>query len=215
MFNISGATTKTTTASVGLGGVDPQASSLPRKLDPSKPEESIIRENLLPNEISSTVESFKQFVRDQRTLSADISRGNIEPVQKVILYSYIFTIYLYFWNPNNYCYIYLIQVRDEIDSLRGILASMSFDLQKNAVNSSSLKADMKKALMHAEMAQKTHEVPAGLQYENTEPLAYFMELVQFYEKELVKFREKIELTNKHLHSLVQPKRVGEQGNFVV
>lgn len=52
----------------------------------------------------------------------------------------------------------------------------------------------------------------GLQYENTEPLAYFMELVQFYEKELVKFREKIELTNKHLHSLVQPKRVGEQGN---
>lgn len=38
---------------------------------------------------------------------------------------------------------------------------MTFDLQKNAVSSNSLKCDMKKALTHAEMAQKTHEVPAG------------------------------------------------------
>lgn len=80
---VGATTTKTTTASVGLGGIDPQATNPPVKYDSNKPEENLTRENLLPNEITSTVESFKTFVRDQRALSADISRGNIEPVQKV------------------------------------------------------------------------------------------------------------------------------------
>lgn len=59
------------------------------------------------------------------------------------------------------------------------------------------------ALQHTEMAQRTHDTPPGLQYDNTAPLQYFAELVSGFERDIKLFRQEIENAERHVHSQVQ------------
>jgi hypothetical protein len=61
------------------------------------------------------------------------------------------------------------------------------------------------------MAQRTHETPPGLQYDNVAPIEYFTELVAGFERDMQVFRQEIENTEKHILSLSQPMALTPQG----
>lgn len=43
------------------------------------------KQTKLPNEISTTVDSFKEFVKKQKSLSSEVMRVSIKPLHKVYL----------------------------------------------------------------------------------------------------------------------------------
>ncbi|KAJ2945255.1 hypothetical protein O0L34_g9327 [Tuta absoluta] len=67
--------------SLGLGGVAPAGTTTTTTSGDGKTEPP--KQAKLPNEISSTVDSFKEFVKKQKSLSSEIMRVSIKPLHKV------------------------------------------------------------------------------------------------------------------------------------
>ncbi|PVD34703.1 hypothetical protein C0Q70_05980 [Pomacea canaliculata] len=95
---------------------------------------------------------------------------------------------------------------EDIAALRQLLSVVSNGLQRNACTLEKLKAEMTKELKNAEMAQRTKDIPPGLQYENTAPNEYFEQLVEQFEGRMVSYRQQIEMLENHLAVLHQPAR---------
>ncbi|KAJ1521371.1 hypothetical protein ONE63_003047 [Megalurothrips usitatus] len=87
--------------------------------------------------------------------------------------------------------------------MKQVLSSSTAGLQRLRSVGDKLKSDTAKALQHTEMAQRTHDTPPGLQYDNTAPLLYFAELVSGFERDIKLFRQEIENAERHVHSRVQ------------
>ncbi|GLH05030.1 Nuclear pore complex protein Nup98-Nup96 [Gryllus bimaculatus] len=171
-------TTATTTTSVGLGGLDPSQNKLGLAGSGSaRTDNKAVKENQVENEIVQTVDNFKNFLKTQKNLSSDVARGSAKPLNKV---------------------------QEETENLKQTLASLQNGIQRSSALVVKLKSDTAKCLQNAEMAQRTHETPPGLQYDNTAPLKYFQDLVSNFEHEMKVFKLEINNTEKHLHSLMQP-----------
>lgn len=168
----------TITTSIGLGGVDAsQTKPGLAGVSPGRPDAKAVKENQIPNEILQTIETFKNFVKTQKGQSSDIARGSVKPLHKV---------------------------QEDTESLKQMLAGLTSGFQRNGALADKLKADTAKCIHHAEMAQRTHETPPGLQYDNVAPIEYFTELVAGFERDMQVFRQEIENTEKHIQSLSQP-----------
>lgn len=63
------------------------------------------------------------------------------------------------------------------------------------------------------MAQRLHETPPSLQYENSAPIEYFNELIVKFEEDAVKLRVQMENSEKHLQSLEHSSGLSPQGEF--
>lgn len=61
------------------------------------------------------------------------------------------------------------------------------------------------------MAQRNHETPPGLEYDNSAPSDYFNDLVTKFETDTVRLRVQIEASEKHLRSLTQCSTISPQG----
>jgi len=61
------------------------------------------------------------------------------------------------------------------------------------------------------MAQRTHDTPPGLQYDNTAPLAYFAERVSNFERDIQLFRQEIETAERHVKSQTQAAALSPAG----
>jgi len=83
-------------------------------------------------------------------------------------------------------------------------------VQRDRSLTDRLKHDTAKALQNAEIAQRTHDTPAGLQYENNAPLLLFMELAEHFENDLMLFKQQIESTEKHIQTMMTPKTLTPQ-----
>ncbi|XP_056012470.1 nucleoporin p58/p45-like isoform X2 [Ostrea edulis] len=177
--SIFGAPT-TTSQTVGLGGVDPKTSNAltgGSATDPKAGDGKTLKKSHLPPEIMKTVEDFKTFVKDEKTVQEGISRMSSNPMHKV---------------------------QEDVVSLKQLLSIVSNGLQRNACAVEKLKKEMTQELKNAEMAQRTKDIPAGLQYENTAPTEYFQRLVENFETQMLTYRQQIETLEGHLHSISQP-----------
>ena len=70
-----------------------------------------------------------------------------------------------------------------------------------------------KELHHVEMAHRTKETPAGLQYENNAPNQYFYELLESFDNRMTLYKKLIEDTEGYLVCAQQGTAITPKGNF--
>lgn len=168
-------TTASNTTKVGLGGIDVNAAQ-PKAIE-GRTESAKVKENQLPQEITSTVDALKAYIKQQKTVSSDIVRASSRR---------------------------LSNVTTELNSLNWSLSEIHTNVEANYVAIKQLRAETSKAIQDAEIAQRTHDTLSGLQFENTAPLVYFMELIRKFESDMVNIRKQLELTENHMRSLTNP-----------
>ncbi|XP_032662645.1 nucleoporin p58/p45-like isoform X2 [Odontomachus brunneus] len=174
-------TTTATSTNRGLGGLDISINN--KGLSQGNSSSTAAKENLLPNEFMQTIDKFKDFVKTQKVLSSDIARGSARPLNRCA---------------------------EDTASLMEILSTLSGSVQRDRSFADKLKQDTARALQNAEIAQRTHDTPPGLQYENNAPLLFFMELVESFEHDLMLFRSQIETTEKHIQAMMAPRTLTPQ-----
>lgn len=158
-----------------MGGIDINAAQ-PKTIE-GHTDSAKVKENQLPQEIIATVDSLKAYTNQQKTIGSDIVRASSRKIANV---------------------------NSELDTLNWALAEIHSNVESNFAAIKQLRAETNKARQEAEIAQRTHETPAGLQFENTAPLQYFMELVQKFESDMLTIRKQLELTETHIRSLTNP-----------
>lgn len=167
---------------VGLGGQ--VSSQIKTGTTVTTQKEVAPKEQPLPNEILQTVEQFKEMVKKQKLYSSDIARCSIRDFKKV---------------------------EQEIDLLNNTLSEVECQLQKNRYLAEKLKYDTAKNLQNIEMAQRTQDTPPGLQYENSAPLKFFLELADQFEKEMQALKIQIEAADKYVKNNRNPDTLTPQG----
>ncbi|KOC61149.1 Nucleoporin p58/p45, partial [Habropoda laboriosa] len=178
-----GNTTSTTTsiANKGLGGLDVSVSN--KGLSQGSSSLAAAKENIWPPKLLQTIDEFKEFVKEQKVLSSDIARGSARPLNRCA---------------------------EDTASLMELLTTLAGSVQRDRSSADKLKQDTAKALQNSEIAQRTHDTPPGLQYENNAPLLFFMELADCFEHDLMLFRSQIETTEKHIQTMMTPKTLTPQ-----
>ncbi|XP_067664068.1 nucleoporin p58/p45-like isoform X2 [Haliotis asinina] len=174
--------TTTTTATVGLGGVDPKTSTASGGTGGTAGKTSdgkAVKETQMPAMLVETVTAFQKYVKDEKTVREDIARMSTKP---------------------------MLKVQEDVAALKQLLSVVSNGLQRNACAVDKLKKEMAHELKNAEMAQRTKDIPPGLQYENTAPTIYFQQLVEEFEGRMITYRQQIETLENHLAALHQPTR---------
>lgn len=166
---------------VGLGGND-MSLALPKAVE-GKNESTKVKETQVPKEIVQTVEDFRTFVKQQKSLSSDIIRTTDRKLKSV---------------------------SEEIQRLNCSVQEVSNNAENNKLTIKLLRGDTSRVIQHADMAQRTHETPSGLQFENIMPQIYFNELIHKYESDLLTLKHQVELTEKHLQSLSNPQNFSPQ-----
>lgn len=167
---------------VGLGGIDMNTAQS-KAIEGNKNESTKVKETQVPKEIIQTVEDFKTYVKQQKTLSSDIIRTTDRKLKSVT---------------------------EEIQRLTCGLQEVSNNVDNNKLTIKLLRSDTSKVIQHADMAQRTHETPNGLQFENTMPQLYFSELIHKNESDLLTLKHQVELTETHLQSLSNPQNFSAQ-----
>ncbi|XP_030374373.1 nuclear pore complex protein Nup58 [Scaptodrosophila lebanonensis] len=168
-------------AFVGLGGIDVSATQ--PKLGDSAKDGVKIKETQVPDEIVKTVDALKAYIKQQKTISSDIGRTSTNKFTNVGV---------------------------DIMNIQWTLQEMANSVDDNNQQIKLMRNETAKAIQALEMAQRTQDTPAGLQYENNMPFQYFQCLVAKYEQELIAVREQITLTECHMQSLTNPQSISAE-----
>lgn len=137
-----------------------------------------VKEIQLPQEIAVTVEALKVHAKNQKSISSDITRALTGKK-----------------NSN---------VTNELNKLNWALGEIHSNVESNYAAIKQLRAETTVAIQQAEIAQRTHDTLPGLQFENTAPILYFMDLIRKFEANMLNLKNQVELTEKHMHSLTNP-----------
>lgn len=171
-------TAATTTPFVGLGGID-IGSTCPN-LDETKQEYIKLKETQVPDEIARTVDGLKTYMKAQKSMSSDIGRTSTTK---------------------------LSSVSSQISGMLLMLQEISNAVENNNSQIKLLRKDTSRTIQSLEMAQRTQDTGASLQFENVAPLQFFLNLADKYEQDLLSFRQQITFTEKHMQSLTNPQGV--------
>ncbi|KAI0217807.1 Nucleoporin p58/p45 [Lamellibrachia satsuma] len=177
-FGLNKPLTTPVTQKRGLGGTDPKTTEagLTGTGSSKSGDSKAVKETPVLNEICSTVENFKKYVKNQKCVREQIARMSSKA---------------------------MFRVAEDVASLKQLLALVSSALQRNAIAIDKLKLESAQELKHAEIAQRTKDTPPGLQYENTAPTEYFQQLVAEFEMRMVLCRQQIEEMESHLATMHQ------------
>ncbi|XP_072945518.1 nucleoporin p58/p45-like isoform X2 [Epargyreus clarus] len=153
--------------SLGLGGVAPTSGATTTSADgKSEPP----KQTRLPNEIQTTVDSFKEFVKKQKSISSEIMRASVKPLYKVS--------------------------REAESTLRAVVA-LRGETSRARAQSKRLRAAAAAALAAAETAARD---PPGLELEITPPPIYVRDLISELEEQLITFRRQMDVSDKQMQS---------------
>lgn len=182
LFGTNTATAPTTTIisqpqSIGLGG---DLTAIRPKEVEGKSENTKVKELQVPQDIVVLVDNLKAHIKQQKEISSEIAKTQTRE---------------------------LFNIQNDIKSVEWTLSDISNLISQNFASLKLLKADTSETHQNVEMAQRTHETPPLLQYENTAPIRYFINLIQKYESELIKLRNQVDITEKHMHSLINPQKL--------
>ncbi|XP_021352360.1 nucleoporin p58/p45-like isoform X2 [Mizuhopecten yessoensis] len=175
----------------GLGGVDPktsQAAAGGTATDAKPGDGKALKKTFIPEAIVLTVEDFKKYVKEEKSVQDGLARMSSKPMYKV---------------------------QEDVMALKQLLSVVSNGVQRNTCAVEKLKREMTQELKHAEMAQRTKDIPPGLQYENTAPTEYFQHLVEDFEHQMLLYRQQIETLEGHLASLHQPSKLSPEELIVL
>lgn len=145
----------------------------------------------LPPEIAHLVDSFKQFVKEQKLIKDENSqqRFSIQPI---------------------------LEVETELEeNLKINLHKLELDLQRNAKSIESLKKDTTKLLSNAEMAYRITRIDppsssnqtyaiAQNQYINASTHQYFLETVIQFQTQMERYSKQIDELKLHLENMNKP-----------
>ncbi|KAL0273282.1 UNVERIFIED_CONTAM: hypothetical protein PYX00_005992 [Menopon gallinae] len=181
-LTLGGTTDASKVGTPGLGGVD--KSQLNQGLSGGGTiEPKQVKDNVLPDQILQTLNDFQNFTKQQKSISVEISHGSSKPLKKV---------------------------QEDTDVMESLLAMITSGLTRNALAVDKLKTETAQGLHQAEMAQRNHETPPGLDYDSTAPAEYFNDLVTKFETDTMRLRVQIEASEKHLRSLTQSNTISPQ-----
>lgn len=159
------------TSSFGLGGVAPATSGIgvtnttDAKTEPPK-------QTKLPNEISTTVDSFKEFVKKQKSLSSEVMRVSIKPLHKVA---------------------------GEAAVLTREAARVCGEVARARCVSRRQRAAAAAALAAADTVLRDNAAP-GSELEGMAPPQYVKDLISELEQHLITFRRQMEIADKQMQS---------------
>lgn len=175
-------TTQTTTqmnpdTKTGLGGFDINTSQT-KKGDGSS-DTTKTKDSQVPNEILITIEQLKNYIKQQKSESSDIARSQSRK----------------------------LTIQNEIQTITLNIQDISNTLDNFKATAKILRNDTSRLIRHVELAQRTYEIPAGLQFENSAPLQFFMEMTHKNENELLTLKNLITTVENHMHTLSSPQHL--------
>ncbi|PIK33451.1 putative nucleoporin p58/p45, partial [Apostichopus japonicus] len=166
-----------TSASKGLGGVTLTSSSAATSTNSSKSSDSkVLQDSQVPAEICNTVTAFKDYVKRQKSFKDDIASFSDKPLHAV---------------------------REDTVALKQLLAVLDSTFNRNAAAIHRLKEESSQTLKDAEIAQRTKEIPLGLQGDNYAPSEYFQRLVKEFEDQFQQYRHLIEQLEHQMSAMSQ------------
>ncbi|KAK2713930.1 nucleoporin p58/p45-like [Artemia franciscana] len=165
------------TSSVGATGLGGTSLTLSGQGGNAKQDAaSAAKENKVENEIMATVESFRSYVKSQKSMREEIARASEKPIEKI---------------------------SEEISEMMKLLSAINSGISRNMNITNKLKFEVAKELQNVEMAQRTQDTPQGLQMENTQPMDFFFNLIEGFERKIHAFRQQIEEASRNMQTLHQ------------
>lgn len=149
-----------------MGGIAPSQSG---STSSSAQKEIAPKDQQLPNEFSQLVEQFKTCVQEEKNRSSEVARCSVKEYHKV---------------------------ESELEALNNQLNQLQNQVLANRFEAEQIKHNAAKGLQNIEMAQRTHDTPPSLQFDNNAPLQFFFDLADQFEQELRNLKMKIENTEK-------------------
>merc|ERR1712156_348117 len=170
-------TTVAAPAPSGLGGTNVGVGASASVTAPSDAKTTAaqnLKETAIPNELLESVEEFKKFVKEERSVSSDIAHASPKIHNKI---------------------------SEEISAMNQLVSTLMTGLSRNHALLDKIKVEAAQEILNAEIAQRTKDIPRGLQYENLAPYEFFSRLVAKFETQMVHYRRQIEETEQHLISM--------------
>ncbi|XP_037976309.2 nuclear pore complex protein Nup58 isoform X1 [Plutella xylostella] len=152
----------TTTTSLGIGATNTTTSGDGKSEAP--------KQTKLPTEISTSVDTFKEFVKKQKAISSEIMRISIKPFHKV--------------------------ERDAEQLVRSAL-SLGGEVARARAQSKRLRAAGARALAAADAVNND---PPNSEYEGSAPPAFIKELIAELEQQLITFRRQMDVADKQMQA---------------
>ncbi|PIK61078.1 putative nucleoporin p58/p45 [Apostichopus japonicus] len=139
-------------------------------------DSKVLQDSQVPAEICNTVTAFKDYVKRQKSFKDDIASFSDKPLHAV---------------------------REDTVALKQLLAVLDSTFNRNAAAIHRLKEESSQTLKDAEIAQRTKEIPLGLQGENYAPSEYFQRLVKEFEDQFQQYRHLIEQLEHQMSAMSQ------------
>jgi len=130
-----------------------------------------VKDCMIPIELDHTVEQVKKHMKDEKSVCSDISHYSDKAYTKI---------------------------KQETDALSQLVTILSIGIHKNRSTLEKLKLSSAQELVNTDIACRTKETAASMQYENVAPMDYFMRLVAQFETDMTEYRKQIDQTQQQL-----------------
>jgi hypothetical protein len=155
----------------GLGGAAPGGGQQGSGQGAAQEQGKVGKESFVPQELGTTVEELRAFVKEEKDVSSEVSHLSDKQFQRI---------------------------REDTEALSQLVAVLAAGVQQNKARLGRLKLDSGRELGNAEIAVRTRDTPASMQYENSAPTEYFLRLIGQFEAQMASYRKQIDQTEQHL-----------------